>query len=50
MTCGAVGGVFRKRVVQVGGKKTSLHAGGIRQREQDAHELWAALLKSEFDI
>lgn len=50
MTRGAVGGVSRKCVVQVGGKKMSLHAGGIWQREQDARELWAALLKSEFDV
>ncbi|KAG0706302.1 hypothetical protein DFH29DRAFT_988065 [Suillus ampliporus] len=45
MTHGAVGGVSRKCVVQVGGKKTTLRARGIRQQEQDAHELWSALLK-----
>ncbi|KAG1848433.1 hypothetical protein F4604DRAFT_1973836 [Suillus subluteus] len=46
MTCNAVGGVSRKCSVHVGSKKTrTLRTGVLRQREDDARELRASLLK-----
>ncbi|KAG1833208.1 hypothetical protein F4604DRAFT_1694518 [Suillus subluteus] len=46
MTRNAVGGVSRKCSVHVGGKKTrTLRTGVLRQREDDARELRASLLK-----
>ncbi|KAG2117740.1 hypothetical protein DEU56DRAFT_874074 [Suillus clintonianus] len=51
MTRNAVGGVSWKCSVHVGGKKTrTLRTGVLRQREDDAHELHASLLKSSSPI